>query len=89
MNQHILYNFASRNRPAAFYSVIDNIRKLSANKNYTVLLKLDTTDKTNYDEAKLALYYPEVTVIRHNHKEQKHVHADLQGARQRYAFRPQ
>lgn len=68
MNQNILYNFASRQRPRQFFELLDIIRNLSANKNYSVLAKLDTTDKTNYDEARIEMYYPEVAVIRSNHK---------------------
>lgn len=67
MTQHILYNFASRGRVKQCYAMLDNIRNLSANKNYTVLLKLDTADKTNYDEARLYMYYPEVKLMRDNH----------------------
>jgi hypothetical protein len=44
MTQHILYNLASRNRPIRLYKVIDTITKLSADDNYTILVKVDNDD---------------------------------------------
>lgn len=44
MNQRILYNFASRSRPKAFYEVIENIKAMSASDNYFIVAKFDTDD---------------------------------------------
>lgn len=68
MHQHILYNFATRQRAKQFYEVLDKMRELSATDNYTVLVKLDITDKTDYNEQRLKESYPEVTLLRANHE---------------------
>jgi hypothetical protein len=60
----ICYIYASRSRPQKFFEGLDNIRTLSSNKDYKIIAKLDTDDKTmNTLEVKKKLeQYPEVIV---------------------------
>lgn len=64
MNQHILYNFASRGRYKQFFEVVDTIKKLSATSNYTILAKFDIGDGDSPNDARLEIYYPEVKYVR-------------------------
>lgn len=59
----IAYNLASRSRPEKFFACLDNIRAMSANKNYCVFAKLDKDDPAMDNDGvmtKLLLNYPEV-----------------------------
>lgn len=57
----ICYSFPSRRRPDKMFKCLDNIRALSASKNYFIALKIDMDDTSDY--ARLAAY-PEV-IIKH------------------------
>lgn len=46
MNELILYNFASRQRPSKFFEAIRNITKMSDSENYVIVAKLDSDDPT-------------------------------------------
>jgi hypothetical protein len=56
----ILYNFASRNRPAKFFAALDNIKKLSTSNDYIILAKIDDNDTSDYSRLK---DYPEVVKV--------------------------
>lgn len=49
MSQKILFNFATRSRSNKFFAALDNIKEMSANDNYIVLVKIDDNDNSNYD----------------------------------------
>lgn len=58
----ILYNFASRSRPSAFFETLESIAALSESDDYFVALKLDNDDPKIDDYRKQLPYYPKVTV---------------------------
>lgn len=66
MNQHILFNLASRSRVARLYQTIEEIQRLCANNNHTILVKIDIDDRCDY--SKLLDYGVEVRIGRSKNK---------------------
>lgn len=58
----ICYVFASRTRPAKFFRCLENIKELSASKNYFIVAKLDEDDPYADDYRKRLNEFPEVIV---------------------------
>lgn len=62
-NKVILYNFASRSRPDAFFEVLDNIREMSATPNYIIIAKIDVDDPMLFKYTDRLKEYPEIIVM--------------------------
>lgn len=62
INSLITYVFASRNRPAKFFSALDNIKDLSVSGNYEIICSLDQDDAmmNNRDVGALLKQYDKV-----------------------------
>jgi hypothetical protein len=61
----ICYSFPSRSRPSKFFAALDNIKEMSASKDYFIVAKIDYDDETMNNLpvlTRLALNYPEVIV---------------------------
>lgn len=58
----IAFVFASRSRPARFFSVLENIREMTLDKDFFVVAKLDEDDEPMVKEKGRLKDYPEVIV---------------------------
>lgn len=63
MSKRILYNFASRSRPDAFFTTLRNIRDFSSSGNYFVVAKLDDDDPAWTDYRHLLPRWKEVSAV--------------------------